>query len=220
MVEDVLLKYTVEKIRGKDTHHFLLNKHYAQRIPSISYAYGLFGSGELLGVLTIGKPASRPLCVGVCGPEYADKVFELNRLVVEDGLPRNTLSWFVSKVLKSLKHEDLVIISYADAGMKHHGYVYQATNFLYTGMSPGRTDKYMPGNKHPRHYNEEYSHLRKVRTPKHRYIYFTNKRNKELRDALRYQVQPYPKGENGRYKLGERIKTQIIDRKTGQTFYE
>jgi len=214
------VEHYVKKIEGKDTHDFLLNKHYAKRIPSISWAFGLFDEEELIGVCTIGKPASRPLCVGVCGPEYASKVYELNRLVVNDGLPKNTLSYFVSKVLKMLKHEDLVIVSYADTGMGHHGYVYQATNFLYTGQSPGRTDKYMPGNKHPRHYSDEYSHLRKVRTPKHRYIYFTNKRNKELRNALRYEVQPYPKGDNQRYNLGDGIKTKIINRETGEEFYE
>lgn len=215
------MNFSVERIAGKDTHDFLLNKHYAQRIPSISYAFGLFNEDkELVGVCTLGRPASRPLCVGVCGPDNADKVFELNRLVVNEGLPKNSLSWFVSRVLRALKDESLVIVSYADTGMNHHGYIYQATNFIYTGLTSKRTDKYMPGNKHPRHYDDTYEHLRKVRTPKHRYIYFTNKKDRKLRESLRYEIHPYPKGENGTYRFGERIKTKVINKQTGEVFYE
>lgn len=210
----------VKRIESKQTHDFILKKHYAQRLPSISYAFGLFIEDNLEGILTIGKPASRPLCIGVCGEEYASKVYELNRLITNENLPENSLSYFVSKCLRELKNDDLVIVSYADTGMGHNGYIYQASNFLYTGSTPSRTDKYVPGNKHPRHYTEEWSHLRKVRTAKHRYIYFTNKKNRKLIESLRYTVTPYPKGENERYKLGYRIQTKIINTSTGTDFYE
>lgn len=210
----------VKQISPKLTHDFILRKHYAQRLPSISFAFGLYLDGDLRGVCTIGKPASMPLCDGICGKEYRDRIYELNRLVVDDGLPKNSLSQFLSKSLKLLKTKSLVIVSYADTGMGHNGYIYQATNFLYTGISPGRTDKYSPGNKHPRHYSDEYSHLRKVRTAKHRYVYFTDKKDKELRSALKYKIEPYPKGDNERYVLGERVKTQIINKETGEIFYE
>ncbi|WBF81098.1 hypothetical protein FMLHJGGC_00045 [Staphylococcus phage BSwM-KMM1] len=60
--------------------------------------------------------------------------------------------------------------------MNHHGYIYQATNFIYTGSTKERTDMYTEGNKHSRHYNEDNKHLRKVRTSKHRYVYFTDKK--------------------------------------------
>src|SRR5690625_3315241 len=104
--------------------------------------------------------------------------------------------------------------------MVHHGYIYQATNCLYTGATARRTDKYTPGNRHSRHYDDSYSHLRKVRTSKHRYVYFTNKKNKALRKSLRYEVLPYPKGINEYYRLGDGIRTKVINRKTGESFYE
>lgn len=90
----------VYKIDAKDTKDFLLNKHYARRIPSISYAFGLFIDNQLQGVLTIDKPASNSLCNGVCGEIYSKKVFELNRLIVNDGLERNSRK----KFLKELKY--------------------------------------------------------------------------------------------------------------------
>lgn len=156
----------------------------------------------------------------VCGEEFKDKVFELNRLILLPGLPKNISSFFVGSVLRSLKSEDLVIVSYSDSGMGHHGYTYQATNFLYTGSTVARTDKYTPPGKHSRHYDAENLHLRKVRTSKHRYVFFTNKRNKALRKALKYPVLPYPKGSNSYYVLGEVQKTKILDRNTGNTWWE
>lgn len=216
MIED----YSVRKIERSETIDFIMTKHYAQRMPSVSFSFGLFDKNKMVGVCTIGKPASRSLCVGVCGFENHAKVYELNRLIVEEGLPKNVLSFFVSSCLKELKRESLVIVSYADSGMNHNGYIYQATNFIYTGKTVERTDKYMPGNKHSRHYSDEFKHMRKVRTSKHRYIYFTNNKDKELKSSLRYEIKEYPKGENCRYELGERIKTEVLNKETGERFYE
>ena len=85
----------------------------------ISFAYGMFINNKLEGILTIGKPASNSLCIGLC-KEYKDKVYELNRLVINEGFPKNTLGQFVGKVLR-FKTKDLIWISYADEGMKHKG---------------------------------------------------------------------------------------------------
>ena len=72
----------VERINYNDTRHFILNVHYAQRMPSISYAFGLFVSGQLTGVCTFGSPASHYLCKGICGDNFYSEVLELNRLVL------------------------------------------------------------------------------------------------------------------------------------------
>lgn len=213
---------TVKEIDKKDTYDFILNKHYAQRKPSISYAYGLFIDNKLEGILTIGKPASNSLCEGVCGADYKQYVYELNRLCVNEGLPKNTLSQFVSKVLKDLSNTKIILISYADEGANHHGYIYQATNWIYTGKTKSRTDKYTPNGKHSRHYTDEYNHLRKFRSSKYRYIYIPNKKfKKEVLKVLKYDIiDEYPKGENKRYVLGEKIKTKVINTNTGEIFFE
>ena len=143
----------IKRIENKQTYDFIINKHYAKRIPSISIAYGLFIEDKLEGILTIGKPASNSLCEGVCGKKYKKYVYELNRLCVNEDLPKNTLSQFVSKVLRCLKETKIILISYADEGANHHGYIYQATNWIYIGKTKERTDKYVPNGKHSRHYN-------------------------------------------------------------------
>lgn len=216
-----MLDFSVKRIENNDKGllDYLLTKHYAQRRPSISFAFALLKDNIPVGYLTIGKPASHSLCIGVCGKEFSSQVYELNRLITDDGLPPNTLSWFVSQVLRQLKNEELIIVSYADSGMNHHGYIYQATNFIYTGATKSRTDKYTPSGKHSRHYDDKYIHLRKVRTSKHRYVYFTKNRKKYLK-LLKYPVLPYPKGENQDYKLGDRQKTKVINKETGEEYYE
>ena len=210
--------FKVKKIDYESTKEWILKKHYAQRMPSISYAYGLFKNDIFVGVLTIGKPVSNGLCTNLCGEKFKQKVYELNRLVTEEGLPENHLSWFISQVLKSLANEKLILVSYADEGMNHHGYIYQATNWLYTGKTKKRTDKYTENGKHSRHYidDDSTSHLRKIRDSKYRYVYFTDRKmrkNPELYlNTKKYPIiKQYPKGDNEKYILGESKKDIIIN---------
>ena len=70
----------VMQIKNQETYPWLLEKHYAKRIPQIMFAFGLYDEDKLKGVVTYGIPASPALCMGICGKEYSDKVLELNRL--------------------------------------------------------------------------------------------------------------------------------------------
>ena len=205
-------------ISYKDAISFLLPLHYSGRKPSITYAFGYYESNVLKAVCTFGKPASNSLCVGVCGKEFSSNVYELNRLCV-DGEIKIQLSSFVSWCLKQLKQYNLIIVSYADKQMNHNGYIYQATNFLYTGATKSRTDKYVEGGKHSRHYdNSKQNGLRKYRSSKHRYIYFAcdKKHKKKFAKSLNYKIEDYPKQENKRYILGNYIKPIIL--KDGKPF--
>ena len=203
--------YKVQPIKPFECKDWLLGKHYAKRIPSISWAFGLYKSGALEGVLTIGKPASPFLCVGLCGGTYSDFVFELNRLCVSENLERNVLSYFVGNALKQIK-DSVILVSYADEGQGHHGYIYQATNWLYTGRTKERTDIGHEDGTHSRHYDKtlDTSLHRKFRTSKHRYVMFLGKKAKEFRSALRYEICPYPKGGNKRYDASYEPITQGI----------
>jgi hypothetical protein len=68
-------------IKPEESYPWILQKHYAKRIPQISYAFGLYEENQLMGVVTYGMPASPFLCIGVCGPEYRDVVIELKQIV-------------------------------------------------------------------------------------------------------------------------------------------
>ena len=202
----------MKEITYKEAVDFLLPRHYSGRKPSITYSFGYYEDNKLKAVCTFGKPASNSLCIGVCGKEYSSNVYELNRLCV-DGEIKIQLSQFVSWCLKQLKKHNLIIVSYADKQMNHNGYIYQATNFIYTGATKSRTDKYVEGGKHSRHYdNANQNGLRKFRSSKHRYIYFacSKKYRKRFKDALNYPIENYPKEENSNYVLGKYIEPIIL----------
>ncbi len=130
-------KYDVRKIKSTATHDWLTTVHYAKRIPNITDAFGLFFDRELVGVITYGKPASPFLCIGVCGPEFAKYVYELNRVCLLNN-KKNEASFFVATTLRLLSRPR-IIVSYADTAMEHVGKIYQACNFMYTGARKPRT---------------------------------------------------------------------------------
>ena len=200
-------------ISAKEAWDFLKPRHYAGRKPQISKAFGWKINDNIVAVCTFGKPASPTLCRGVCGEKYSKNVYELNRLCRIEELEYQ-LSQFVSACLRKLKTEDWIIVSYSDTGMHHNGYIYQACNFIYTGQTKQRTDKYTPNGKHSRHYkNEEQGKYRVVRTAKNRYIYFATKNKflkKEWLENLNYPILPYPKAENKNYTLGEYQKPILV----------
>lgn len=202
----------IKEIPYKQAIDFLLPKHYSGRKPQITKAFGLFADDSLKAVCTFGKPASPSLCVGICGEEFSSYVYELNRLCRSDDF-KEQLSHFVSVCLK--KMSPAIIVSFSDTAMNHHGYIYQACNFIYTGCTKERTDKWTPDGKHSRHYkNDDQNGFRKVRSAKHRYVYFASNGykslGKKMRGELRYPILPYPKGDNSNYVLGEYLKEKVI----------
>lgn len=205
------MKGEVRYITKPEATAFLLPRHYSGRKPTISYAFGWYFKDVLKAVLTVGKPANHFLCTGVCGKENAPYVYELNRLCRENDL-EEPLSQFVSACLRRLAwNNDLIIVSYADTGAGHNGYVYQATNFLYTGKTKERLEFHNAG-KHSRHGSAD-SEFRQIRTAKHRYVFFAT-RNKKLkkqwRQALKYPVEPYPKEPHSYYELGTVLEPTVV----------
>ena len=196
-------------INNFEVEPWLLEKHYAKRMCPISYAFGLYIDEQLVGVVTYGMPASPNLCMGVCGLDYKDKVLELNRLCLNDGV-MNGASFLVSKSLQMLP-KPTIVVSYADTAMGHVGYIYQASNFLFTGTTKERTDMAGEDGKHSRH-SFGNSEIRINRSAKHRYIYFVGSKNqkKSLLKQLNYCVLPYPKGDTQRYDSGANVKTQQL----------
>jgi len=219
-----MIELTVKSIEKSECKIWCLKKHYAKRLPPIEHAFGLFQNDIIVGIVTFGTPVSstlRDLWKG----KY--KLKELNRLVVNEGLPKNSLSFFVASALKLLP-KPLVIVSYADTSMNHNGYIYQATNWIYTGLSAEFKDIRIKGLEHLHHstiddkvrqYVNKRERLREIygdriyyedRPRKHRYFYFIgNKREiKDMNKMLPYKIESYPKGENSRYDNTYRIKEQ------------
>lgn len=209
-------KYKVKVISSYQCKEWCLKKHYAKRLPPIEYAFALFDdAGFTQGIVTYGTPVSNTLR-NLWNGEF--KLMELNRLVINEGLEKNVLSFLVSQSLKKMP-APMVIVSYADTSQNHHGYIYQATNWIYTGLSLPFKDYYIRGMEHlhagtimdmSRGQENRVEWLRQKfgedlimidRPRKHRYFMFIgNKKDcKKMKQMLPYEIQPYPKGENKRY---------------------
>lgn len=205
----------IREITPRQAQEFLLPRHYSGRKANIQKAFGWYVDGVLKAVCSFGKPANNNLCYGICGREFSSSVYELNRLCREDDFDQ-PMSQMVGYCLRKLRPLNWIIVSYSDTAMGHHGYIYQACNFIYTGCTKKRTEIYTGEGKHSRHYTQQ-DHdcgVRKVRSPKHRYVYFcTNskeQRNRWLK-SLNYSVLPYPKGDNKEnYELGNYLQPQLV----------
>jgi hypothetical protein len=208
-------------IKNEESYPWLLQKHYAKRIPQIMFAFGLYEENQLVGVVTYGIPASPALCMGICGKEYSDKVLELNRVCLLNN-DKNQASFLVANSIKLLP-KPTIVVSYADTGKGHIGYVYQATNFLYTGLSANRVDWTVKGLEHKHSktlsdgmtlksikekYGDDFYYSERSR--KHRYIYFHGNKTqkKKMNSLLKYEIEAYPKGNSQKYDSGSTVETQ------------
>jgi hypothetical protein len=205
---------------------WLLARHYAHRHCPISYAFAAWRGQNMVGVVTYGTPSSAPQREGVCGKDLAGLVLELNRLCCEN--TKNVASTLVGRSLRMLPKPSIVL-SYADTAQGHIGYIYQASNFIYTGLSAKRTDWKVRGREHlhgstiadesrgqenrAQWMREKYGDdfYLQDRPRKHRYIFFcgNSKERKLLLAALKYSIEPYPKGESRRYDTSAEIETQM-----------
>jgi hypothetical protein len=215
----------VMPIPASEAIPWLMQRHYARRTCPITHAFGSYHGTEMVGVVTYGAPASAPLREGLAGKEWSAHVLELNRLCCVS--EKNMASRLVGQSLRMLPKPSLVV-SYADTAQGHVGYIYQATNFLYTGLSAKRTDWKIKGREHlhgatvadesrgqvnraewmRQKYGEDF--YLQERSRKHRYVYAcgTKKQRAAMINALRYPLEPYPKVVSHRYDAGAAIVTQ------------
>jgi hypothetical protein len=206
-----LIEYQIEKVTSQEATKMVVENHYLHRRASAMFCFGLFEQEEMIGCVIYGKPASPSLCVGVCGKEESNNVIELTRLWIKDETPKNTESFFIGRTLRLLPKDKDIIVSYAEIDAGHVGTVYQATNWIYTGMSDRHVEWRLDGEKsgtHTRHIFDQHGGVngakefygerleRHERPRKHRYVMFNTKsiaRRRELMSKLRYEIQPYPK---------------------------
>ena len=201
--------YTIKPITYQEAMDIVVANHYLHRRAPCSKAYGLIDKdNNIKGVVVYGVPPSSTLLKGICGDDEKSNVYELTRLLIDDTVPKNGESYLIGNTIKLLDKE--IIVSFSEIKQGHRGVVYQASNFIYCGLSSKFKDPKVKGLEHQHHATyahgltnkqvEEKFGIENVyyvdRPRKHRYIYFnatSKKRKNELISKLRYKVQPYPK---------------------------
>lgn len=198
--------WTVDRIDNATAQKIVVDNHYLHRKAPCSAAFGLFDEmGRLWGVVMYGTPSSSSLRAGIAGAEEANNVIELTRLWIHDDAPKNGESFLIGRSVRNAGKD--IVVSFADTAQNHYGVVYQATNWLYTGLSAKRTDWTVEGiDKHGHTWADKYSanEMREMfgnrftlqpRSRKHRYVFLNGSkaRKRDLLAKLNYPVQPYPK---------------------------
>lgn len=211
-------RYLVKSIDSFVCKEWLLKKHYLKRWVSFTYSFGLFENDILVGIVTFGNAVPLTMKKSLFGEKYMHLVYELNRLCTNDNVDKNANSYFISQSFKLLP-KPLIIVSYADKSVGHNGYIYQATNFIFTGKSHTQLDWKLRGKEHlhsrtlmdefpfqkdrikklKEKYGDDLYQVR--REPKYRYVYVlaNKKKRKEIMNNKKFNIEQYPKGDNIRY---------------------
>jgi hypothetical protein len=182
--------------------------HYLHSLPGgTMLTFGAFLDQHLMGALAFGAGPQKAFSL-VKGAIRHD-CLALTRFWLDDRLPPNAESRVIGIVMRALKRHTYVkfVVTYADPAQKHVGIIYQATNWLYTGLSK-MTPFYDIGDGIPKHsrslgqifgtHSIKYlSHqglpVKMVtQSAKHRYIYFLDT---TWQDRLKVPILPYPKKE-------------------------
>jgi len=203
---------------------FIKKHHYSKTMPRINKIFiGGFVNKILMGVITFGY--------GVQPKHTIKKIFnsldtlnylEIGKLCLDDIMPRNSESNFISlcfKYIKKIYPKIKVIFTWSDALLGKVGYVYQASNFYYVGYI--WTERYFTKEGiliHPRSSKElcienakylnkkkvfwltddymKLKGLKKIKGKQFRYIYFlcSNKEKKLLLKESKLEINKiYPK---------------------------
>ncbi|MBI4337352.1 MAG: DNA methyltransferase [Chloroflexi bacterium] len=188
----------------------VVRHHYLHSMPGgTRLAFGVFVGARLVGALTIGCGPSQAHCL-VEGATRDDGA-TLTRLWLSDQLSKNSESRVLGVVLRALRRHTRLkfLVSYADPAQGHLGVVYQATGWLYAGLSEAmplydigdgkarhsRSLSHAYGSHSVAHFQRNGVAVRLVpQSCKHRYVYFLDP---AWRPRLRVPVLPYPKNGGG-----------------------
>ena len=130
--------FCVKEIKRDLANEIIIKNHYSHKIYNATYIHlGVFFEGDLVGVLQYGyamNPASQDKVVA---DTKIDEYLELNRMWVDDIMPKNTeskaISYSIKYIKKKFNNKIKWIQSFADERCGGLGVVYQACSFDYYG---------------------------------------------------------------------------------------
>jgi hypothetical protein len=203
---------TVGPVSTSDVQEFARRYHYTETGGNMTWRWGLWHGPVLHGVVAYNLP-TRSACESVFGAEHGpDKVWHMGRLILSENSPRNSESRLIGGSLRAIEsnYPDVWgVLTYAATDVGHIGYVYQATNAIYTGPSSteyfyidpagARRSSYLGGSRVKADRAESMGWSRRDGMPKHRYLYVLgNKAERRHRmNLMRLPILPYPKKTGG-----------------------
>lgn len=205
----------VRIINLKKARPFYKQHHYLGGVGNNATNIGVFmkNSSVLVACVSFALPCSENVRASVFGEEHKVHVTELARLAISSDVTLQA-SAFVPLCLKALEahraRRGLApiygVISYADSSQGHHGGLYQAMSWIYTGESRPSKPFYidLDGKMiHPRQDGKNISRQQALNkgwevvdaSVKYRYVKLMGspRAKKKHRQLLKLQALPYPK---------------------------
>jgi len=197
---------------------FVINKHYSHRKSIFWKGYALVENNFITGICVYGQPSPPLQKYAFVDRDF--RLYELSRVVVQSKT-KNASSFLIGNSLKQLEPKPCAVVSFADSEQNHCGYIYQATNWIYTGSTVSHDHLYIVDGKrtHPMTLRDagilnpkEWAKNNNIQTvkpyPKHRYFFIVGNKfdKKKMLQKLKYPViNKYPKIIPNRYDDGEDI---------------
>ena len=203
-----LQQMRVAPIPFRIAKQLLVREHYLRSMPGGSrLSLGVFLGRQLLGAVLLGAGPSNAHRMVEGGD--SDSCLTLTRLWLDNSLPRNSESRVLGVIFRHLRRSTSVkfLVTYADPAAGHIGTIYQATGWLYAGLSQAmalldlgdgvlqhsRSLAHAYGTHSRAHFAAHGIELQRIpQSPKHRYIRFLDP---AWHSRLLVPELPYPKEE-------------------------
>jgi hypothetical protein len=128
----------VKVIPSKVANDFVRKNHYSGKVASTTNLhFGVFLNNILHGVLQFGRPLDKRKVLPLVKGTLWNEMLELNRLVFDEYLPRNSESRCLSIAFKLIKKNAphiKWILSFADGTQCGDGTIYRASGFVLTAI--------------------------------------------------------------------------------------
>lgn len=194
---------TIGRVSTSDVDEFAHRYHYANGGLCALWRWGLYDGLVLHGVVSYNTP-SRQAQAAVFGEEHIAHIWNMGRLIFSDRSPRNCESRLIAGSLRAIQREHphvWAVLTYAATDAGHIGYVYQATNAIYTGTGGNTYHWVTPDNQRRSTVKVEPAiALQRGWRPvvsgvKHRYLYILGNKTerRERMRMLKLPSLPYPK---------------------------
>lgn len=131
-----LSQVDVRLVPVKEIRRAIVTGHYSGVMPDATQeAFAAYWNEIVIAAVAYGPGGNSRTFGAVIEGFDSSNARELIRLWVHPDAPKNTASYVVSRSLKMLPKAVGLVVSFADSGQGHAGYVYQSLNFYYVGMS-------------------------------------------------------------------------------------
>lgn len=225
----------VRRVPVKEIRRAIVTGHYSGVMPDATQeAFAAYWNEVVIAAVAYGPGGNSKTFAAVIEGYDSSNARELIRLWVHPDAPKNTASFVVSRSLKLLPPQVGLVVSFADSGQGHAGYVYQSLNFYYCGMSSEGV-RYVDSSGVE--VTARLANVYRMRNPdkfadmsltqirqalgwqpvkshaKHRYCIGVGKSKKAVSRQLQAKSLPYPKGD--RIEAGQELST--LDPQTDKT---